>query len=284
MVIRFLFASESPTLTPFFDRRNTNQNGMAFVQILIISVMLVVVAVPEGKSKFGTKFLSLLIPNIGLPLAVTLALAFATKRMTKENLLVRVLGSCETMANASVICTDKTSTLTQNVMTIVAGSIGVHAKFVCRLDQNQSRTNAADNRRSHKSRDSSKPRHDFSIDLSQLNTVLSPQLRKLFNASIVVNSTAFEDEDPATGKMTLVGSKTETALLSFAKESRWTDFRKVWNDTEVVQMVPFSSERKAMGVVVKVDHGKYRLYVKGASEILTNLCMQHVVLSQNGSP
>ncbi|KAG1901506.1 uncharacterized protein F5891DRAFT_950546, partial [Suillus fuscotomentosus] len=56
----------------------------------------------------------------GLPLAVTLALAFATKRMTKENLLVRVLGSCETMANSSIICTDKTGTLTRNVISVVA--------------------------------------------------------------------------------------------------------------------------------------------------------------------
>ena len=61
-----------------------------------------------------------------IALAVTLALAFATRRMTKEN-LVRVLGSCETMANASVICTDKTGTLTQNDMAVVAGSIGIHA-------------------------------------------------------------------------------------------------------------------------------------------------------------
>ena len=65
--------------------------AQSFIQILIISVTLVVVAVPEG-----------------LPLAVTIALAFATKRMTKQNLLVRVLGSCETMANATVVCTDKT--------------------------------------------------------------------------------------------------------------------------------------------------------------------------------
>lgn len=61
---------------------------------------------------------------LGLPLAVTLALAFATKRMTKQNLLVRVLGSCETMANANVICTDKTGTLTTNSMMVVAGSVG----------------------------------------------------------------------------------------------------------------------------------------------------------------
>ncbi|KAI5985415.1 hypothetical protein EDC04DRAFT_2590274, partial [Pisolithus marmoratus] len=73
-----------------------------------------------------------------------LALTFVTKQMTKENLLVCILGSCEMMANASVICTDKTSMLTQNVMSVVTGSIGIHAKFVCHLEQNQSRTNVAD--------------------------------------------------------------------------------------------------------------------------------------------
>ena len=72
-------------------RRSANDKAQQFIQILIISVTLVVVAVPEG-----------------LPLAVTLALAFATKRMTKQNLLVRILSSCETMANATVVCTDKT--------------------------------------------------------------------------------------------------------------------------------------------------------------------------------
>lgn len=71
--------------------RSADDKAQSFIQILIIAVTLVVVAVPEG-----------------LPLAVTLALAFATKRMTKQNLLVRVLGSCETMANATVVCTDKT--------------------------------------------------------------------------------------------------------------------------------------------------------------------------------
>ena len=204
--------------------------------------------------------------------------------MTKENLLVRVLGSCETMANASVICTDKTGTLTQNTMSVVAGSIGVHAKFVRRLEQNQSRTNAPDDRGSRRSNDSNtRSSEDFSIDLSQLNTILSPQLRKLFNASIAVNSTAFEDEDLDSGKMGFVGSKTETALLSFAKELQWADFREVRNSAEIVQMIPFSSERKAMGVVVRLEEGGYRLYVKGASEILTNLCTRHVVLSLNGT-
>jgi Ca2+-transporting ATPase len=99
--------------------------------------------------------------RLGLPLAVTLALAFATKQMAKENLLVRVLGSCEsseTMANALVICTDKTGTLTQNEMTVVAGSIGVHAKFVRGLDENPSLARAGNE-------DTSRPNtRDFTVD------------------------------------------------------------------------------------------------------------------------
>ncbi|KAI6045941.1 hypothetical protein EDC04DRAFT_2865078 [Pisolithus marmoratus] len=105
------------------------------------------------------------------------------------------------MANASVICTDKTSMLTQNVMSVVTGSISIHAKFVYCLEQNQSRMNVADDHRT-----------------SHLNMVLSPWLQKLFNTAIAVNSTAFEDKDWESGRMVFEGNKTETALLSFAKE------------------------------------------------------------------
>ncbi|KAI6165548.1 Ca-transporting ATPase [Pisolithus thermaeus] len=227
---------------------------------------------------------SLPFPRASLPLAVTLALAFATKRMSKENLLVRVLGSCETMANASVICTDKTGTLTQNVMSVVAGSIGVHAKFVRRLEQNQSRTNAEDgSRNSHDSLSNAGHKRDFSIDQSRLNSVLSPQLRKLFNAAIAINSTAFEDKEWDSETTVFVGSKTETAMLSFAKELGWENYREVRQNADVIQMFPFSSERKAMGVVVRLEGGSYRLYVKGASEILTKLCTHHVVVSPDGA-
>src|SRR5260370_13236609 len=64
--------------------------------------------------------------------------------MSQQNLLVRVLASCETMGNASVVFTDKTGTLTQNVMTVVAGDIGVHGKFVRHLDENKARQNVDD--------------------------------------------------------------------------------------------------------------------------------------------
>ncbi|RDB25860.1 Calcium-transporting ATPase 2 [Hypsizygus marmoreus] len=268
LMIRFFvqLGTGTPTRTP-------NQKGIAFVNILIISVTLIVVAVPEG-----------------LPLAVTLALAFATKRMTYEKLLVRVLGSCETMANASVVCTDKTGTLTQNVMTVVAGSVGIHAKFVRQLEENAERTNAdgkddedSDKRRAERDGQPRKHRDDFSIDQAQLNTVLPASLRVLFNEAIAINSTAFEDVDTESGEVVFVGSKTETALLQFAKELGWGSFRETREKAEVVQMIPFSSERKAMGVVVKKKNGKgYRVYMKGASEILSRKCTRHVVVNQPG--
>jgi Ca2+-transporting ATPase len=174
--------------------------------------------------------------------------------MTKENLLVRVLGSCETMANASVICTDKTGTLTQNAMTVVAGSVGIHAKFARQLRLNQSRTNVVDEHRSRRSTDSGVSGHtqDFSVDQTDIDTVLSPQLRKLFNAAIAINTTAFEDVDPATGQKVFIGSKTEAALLNFVKELNWPSHKQIRGAADVLQVLPFSSDRKAMGVVVKL--------------------------------
>ena len=214
---------------------------------------------------------------------MTLALAFATKRMTKEKLLVRVLGSCETMANASVVCTDKTGTLTQNEMSVVAGSFGIHCKFVHDLAANKARTNAGEEYGVKPAVLESARKHaeDFSIDQTELNDVLSPQLKQLINSSIAVNSTAFEDKDPETGTLMFVGSKTETALLKFAKENGWDDWKTTRESADIVQMIPFSSERKAMGVVVRLPHGAgYRLYMKGASEILTRMCTQHVVVKK----
>ena len=222
--------------------------------------------------------------HLGLPLAVTLALAFATKRMTKENLLVRVLGSCETMANASVICTDKTGTLTQNSMTVVAGCLGIHAKFVRQLNDNAARSNAEETEQSTSGPEQIRKHYeDFSIDQANLTTILSPQLRALLNESIAVNSSAFQDIDPETGEKVFIGSKTETALLQFAHELGCRDYKETRDAADVIQMIPFSSERKFMGVVVRLSSGKFRLYAKGASEILSKECAQHVVVRNRNS-
>ncbi|CAG8809759.1 13632_t:CDS:2, partial [Racocetra fulgida] len=91
---------------------STAQAISDLVRVIISAVTVVVVAVPEG-----------------LPLAVTLALAYATTRMLKDNNLVRVLASCETMGNATTICSDKTGTLTQNQMTVVVTTIGSSDTF-----------------------------------------------------------------------------------------------------------------------------------------------------------
>ena len=208
--------------------------------------------------------------NTGLPLAVTLALAFATKRMTKANFIVRVLGSCETMANVSVICTNKTGTLTQNGMTVVAGSIGVDAKFIRRLNENSARVTNKVTSRPNGS--------DFAFDSSDLNRILTPQLAELFNASIAINSTAFEDVDPDSGVAVFIGSKTETALLKFAKNLGWASYKDIRDAANVVQMIPFSSDRKWMACVVRLPDGFYRLFIKGASEILSRKCTRHIVV------
>jgi Ca2+-transporting ATPase len=211
-------------------------------------------------------------------LAVTLALAFATKRMTKENLLVRVLGSCETMSNASVVCTDKTGTLTQNKMTVIAGSIGVHAKFVRQSSRDLSSSSTANDQQA--SIGIRRFPDDFSITHAELNNILPSQLVTLINEAIATNSTAFEDTDPVTGKIDFIGNKTETALLHFAKELDWPNYRSTRESAKVVQMIPFSSERKAMGVVLRLPD-RWRLHLKGASEILTMKCVRYVVVQNS---
>ena len=205
--------------------------------------------------------------------------------MIYEKLLVRVLGSCETLANLSTICVDKTGILTQNDMTVVAGSVGVHAKFVRILDGNPLRTDA-DEMETSMSGSNVKRRHyqDFSMDQAHLNDILSPELQNLFNEAIAINSMAFEDIDLNSGTRVFVGSKTEVALLQFAKELGWKNFQEIRSAASVIQMIPFSSQRKAMGVVIKLpQRGGYRAYFKGASEILAKRLARYVLVHRDGN-
>ena len=223
------------------NNRSPAEKGQQFMKFLIVAVTIVVVAVPEG-----------------LPLAVTLALAYATKRMLKDNNLVRVLRSCETMGNATTICSDKTGTLTQNVMTVVAGTIGTSSRF--------------SNRAARGAEDSGAHDDVDDVPAQEFIATLCQPVKDLWEQSIAINSTAFESEEE--GKRVFVGSKTETALLDFARDFLGMGPLPVErSNTHVSQMIPFDSGRKCMGMAIKRSDGNgYRLIVKGASEIMLRYC------------
>ncbi|PYH99386.1 P-type calcium ATPase [Aspergillus ellipticus CBS 707.79] len=218
---------------------SASEKGQAFLQIFIVAVTVIVVAVPEG-----------------LPLAVTLALAFATTRMLKDNNLVRLLRACETMGNATTICSDKTGTLTENKMTAVAATLGKNLRF------GDKSPGASDRPDGDRGRDPA-----TTLSPSEFAASLSAPAKELLMNSIVLNSTAFEGEED--GATTFIGSKTETALLGFARTYLGLgSLDEARDNATIAQMMPFDSGRKCMAVVIKMDNGKFRMLVKGASEIL----------------
>lgn len=187
------------------------------LQTLMIAVTLIVVAVPEG-----------------LPMAVTLSLAYSMRRMLKTNNLVRKMHACETMGATTVICTDKTGTLTQNQMSVE------EAQF-------------------------------YGLANQALGT---DETSRLIKEGIALNSTASLDlSNP--DKPVVLGNPTEGALLLWLRNNG-IDYRNLKEDANVVEELPFSTERKYMATVVDSAQleGKKILYVKGAPEIIRSLCKQ----------
>ncbi|KGO63946.1 ATPase, P-type, K/Mg/Cd/Cu/Zn/Na/Ca/Na/H-transporter [Penicillium italicum] len=232
-ILLFRFVADLPN----HPEKNGAMKGKEFVDILIVAVTVIVVAIPEG-----------------LPLAVTLALAFATTRMVKENNLVRVLRACETMGNATVICSDKTGTLTQNKMTVVAGTWGSDQDFSQRTEDEDV---------------------EGSMTISAVSQKLSAPIKDLIIKSIALNSTAFEQEKD--GSMDFIGSKTEVAMLQLARDYMGMDLVSERGSAEIIQLIPFDSARKCMGVVYRVPGAGYRLLVKGASELMVGVCTTEIV-------
>ncbi|KPI40995.1 Calcium-transporting ATPase 2 [Cyphellophora attinorum] len=215
--------------------------GESFLELFMLSVTMVVIGVPEG-----------------LALAVTLALAFATTRMLKDNNLVRLLRSCEIMGNATTICSDKTGTLTQNKMTVVSCLMGLDDKYedTQMLDGSDTTDNATREKRAQ-------------TMASVLN--MSDQVRQLLRTSIVMNTTATERDDA--GKCDLQGSSTEVALVQFAYDHLGLDqLTSARNSMRIIHMFPFQSASKAMAAVVALPHGTFRMFAKGAAESMIDRC------------
>jgi Ca2+-transporting ATPase len=252
LFIKFCAQLKGSPLTP-------SEKGQSFLQIFIVSVTVVVVAVPEG-----------------LPLAVTLALAFATTRMLKDNNLVRVLRACETMGNATTVCSDKTGTLTENKMTMVAATLGKETQFGRKTGLGDGSEKVpkngvvADEKEALPSTST-----DDTVEAAKFLSRLSAPVKELLAQSIAINSTAFEGEQE--GRQTFIGSKTETALLEFTRTHLGIGpLQEERSNAKVVQIVPFDSANKYMACVVELQDGTFRVYAKGASEILLQKCTQIV--------
>jgi Ca2+-transporting ATPase len=209
-----------------------NTDTVEFVLAAVtIAITIVVVAVPEG-----------------LPLAVTLSLAYTTRKMAEDNALVRELAACETMGAATIVCSDKTGTLTKGHMTLQSGDVAGHV-----------------------------------FDAEELRAERSPDEFRATFAEIVraicVNSTA--DLVERDGEIVVAGNSTEGALLRWI-EDHGTHYHVVREEAETVARIEFNSARKYMMTAVADPDGT-TVYAKGAPEIVAGLCT-HLATAEGRVP
>ena len=239
------------------DSSTPPQKGQNFLRILIISLTVLVIAVPEG-----------------LPLAVTLALAFASNRMLKDNILVRQLQACEIMGNVTNICSDKTGTLTQNKMKVVVGMVSTTQLF-----NNDGVFQTAIDLEAASPQEISAASAAVAVPIGGfMGGTLIDEVKEMLKQSIVANSTAFEGPGQD-GQQTFIGSQTETALLTFARDHLSIGLLSTErSNIKIIQLIPFEAKRQCMGTVVELD-GVHRLYVNGASEVLLRKCTRSMQFS-----
>jgi calcium-translocating P-type ATPase len=213
----------------------------------IIGVTIVVVAVPEG-----------------LPLAVTISLAYSTKQMLKDQNLIRHLAACETMGNATNICSDKTGTLTENRMTVVRGIFANVRDSVCK-----------------------KP---LKISPASMDIILEG-ISCCSTAKILPPAQPKEGDKTFDDRPQLIGSKTEAAMLLLAK-SEWGSNDDVEQRRESSnfgkeggsRLFPFSSYRKRMTVLVNKGQSDWTLYHKGAAELILENCTKYIDIDGKEQP
>ena len=191
------------------------------LKYFMMAVTLIVVAVPEG-----------------LPMSVTLSLALNMRRMLATNNLVRKMHACETMGAITVICTDKTGTLTQNLMQV----------------------------------------HEPNFyGLKDGGKLTDDDISRLIAEGISANSTAFLEETGKGEKPKGVGNPTEVALLLWLNSQK-RNYLELREGARVLDQLTFSTERKFMATLVKSPLiGKKVLYIKGAPEIVLGKCKEVIL-------
>ncbi|MFC9975691.1 HAD-IC family P-type ATPase [Spirillospora sp. NPDC127200] len=206
--------------------------GRPVAEMLTAAVALAVGAIPEG-----------------LPAVVTITLAFGVARMVRRNALVRRLPAVETLGSTTVICTDKTGTLTQNQMTVTTVTAGDREYQV-------TGTGYA-------------PHGDLRLDGDPIEPAAHPALHACLLSGLACNDARLTEGDPDWG---LVGDPTEGALVASAAKGGVSDV------PERVATIPFSSERQYMATL----HADGTLYVKGSVERVLALC--DTLLDADGRP
>ncbi|QDU27395.1 Calcium-transporting ATPase 1 [Anatilimnocola aggregata] len=203
-----------------------------WTETLLLAVSLGVAAVPEG-----------------LPAVVTIALALGLQRMVKRNAIVRKLASVETLGSVTIVCSDKTGTLTRNEMTV--------REIV--LHEMQLKVTGG----------GYKPEGDFLVakNEEQINPQQLPLLIQAMQIAAWCNSAQLQEKD---GTWTVIGDPTEGALLVAASKAGVEIGR---NQQRILHEAPFDSQRKRMSVVATIDD-RHVVLAKGAPESILPLCKQ----------
>ncbi|GFZ04773.1 ATPase E1-E2 type family protein [Actinidia rufa] len=205
-----------------FNGSTTDINDVfdSVVRIVAVAVTIVVVAIPEG-----------------LPLAVTLTLAYSMKRMMVDQAMVRKLSACETMGSANVICTDKTGTLTMNQMKVTKFWLG---------------------------------QEDIVEGYSEK---ISPKVLELIHQGVGLNTTGSVCK-PISGSMPqFSGSPTEKAILSWAVVELGMNMEKLKQSSTILHVETFNSEKKRSGVSMRNNaENSIHVHWKGAAEMVLAMC------------
>ncbi|KAK9828539.1 hypothetical protein WJX72_000653 [[Myrmecia] bisecta] len=241
-----------------------------YLHFLITAITIVVVAVPEG-----------------LPLAVTIALAYSVKRMLSDNNLVRHLGAAETMGCATTICTDKTGTLTQNDMSVVRLWIGGQEFRDVQETCNTARRSRPAWFKPEEAREGadgpqeseSAPPPEGRIREDCLG--LDPRVHSLLCDSIALNSTANIKAQAGTAELVKVGNRTECAMLALVHDLGG-DIEQIRGQNKLLRVFPFSSDRKRMTSITYQDGCSLdgaqccRVFSKGAAELMLDICAMRI--------
>jgi len=232
-------------------RRWLPDDVRAILDFFITAVTILVVAVPEG-----------------LPLAVTLALAVSIRRMTTDNNQVKHMDSCETMGSATTICSDKTGTLTENKMTAMKARVGQnHYEYLVGHSSEQHLGGVIQNQ-------------------SQNNDALINLLAQAILLNCAPTSKVTLSQ---TGVAQYEGNATECALIKLTLQLGYNpdSFRDAFKEDDNmldwgVYTIPFSSEKKRMSSVARMQQGGFRLYSKGAPQQMFDSC-ESIVESFNST-